>query len=97
MIKGYKAKKPFDGLTVPGHDGKWYETSRAQFRQFVLLLVESETFGDDAPSVILVMLTGVRSSVVLEDVENGFAQLNDELGTDDEVERFIAEIVRRTP
>lgn len=94
MIKGNKVSKPFDGLTIPGHVGKWSEILRANFRGYVLLLCESETYGDEADSVILVMLTGVRSAVVLEDVRNGFSDLHD-FGSEDDIELELKRTVEQ--
>lgn len=55
-------------LKIAGHSGTWYEIDRATINGKKLYLMESEQWGDEAPSIIM----DDQHNVILDDVRNGF-------------------------
>lgn len=64
--------KPIDGIRVEGHRGKWYvidvTNTVKDHKPMTLLLLEHETYGSDAASVI----TDSGFNLIMDDVWNGF-------------------------
>lgn len=64
--------KPIDGIKVEGHRGKWYvidvTNTVKDGKVQTLLLLEHETYGSDAASVI----TDSDFNLIMDDVWNGF-------------------------
>lgn len=58
-----------DGIRVEGHRGTWYVIDRKTYGSRHLLLLEHETYGSDAASVIV---TENTHKLVMEDVWNGW-------------------------
>jgi len=59
------------GITVSGHTGKWYVIDERTVGGKKFFLLEHETWGDEAPCVIV----DASGNVVVEDVYNGFEDM----------------------
>jgi len=57
-----------DGIKVDGHKGTWYVIDMDYIQGERCFLLEHETYGEDAPSVII----DIENNVLCEDVYNGF-------------------------
>lgn len=57
-----------EGIKVEGHRGTWYVIDEAEYEGRTLYLLEHETYGDEAASIII----DSDGEVVLEDVWNGW-------------------------
>jgi hypothetical protein len=70
-MKNASITRTSDGIILTGHVGTWYVIDSKLYGKEMLYLLEHETLGDDAPTVI------VKSdgTIVLEDVWNGFDDL----------------------
>ena len=66
----------FDGIIVEGHVGSWYTIDTQITDGILYLLLEHEEYGDEAPCVII----DIDGNLVLEDVYNGFDDLDEYLG-----------------
>lgn len=62
-----------DNIKIKGHIGTWYVLSSAKYPQGTLYLLEHETYGDEAPSIIV----DSYGNIVLEDVYNGWDDLDE--------------------
>lgn len=64
--------KKLEGYRIKGHKGTWYciGIETFAFRGYLeqLNLMEHETYGEDAPHIII----DLDGKIVLEDVSNGF-------------------------
>lgn len=61
------------GNRIEGHTGTWYIIDQLTLPDdFVLYLMESEQYGDDAPAIIV----GEDGRVFLDEVVNGFSDLD---------------------
>jgi hypothetical protein len=63
----------YDHVKIEGHTGKWYEIDRMKKGNTNYLLMEHETYGDEAACVII---TEKTHKIILEDVYNGFDDLD---------------------
>lgn len=61
-----------DGIRIEGHVGRWYVIDETERDGQRLYLLEHETYGDDAAGLIV----DENLKVVLDDVWNGFADLD---------------------
>jgi hypothetical protein len=68
-------KQRLDGIKVEGHMGTWYVLESKEYGNDILFLLEHEVYGDTAPCIIV----DCDGRVVLEDVENGWDDLDDAL------------------
>ena len=68
-----------DGIKVEGHRGTWYVIDEAEYDGKKLYLLEHETYGDEAASVIIVD----EGNLVLEDVWNGFLDYEEYMEIED--------------
>ena len=57
-----------DGVRIKGHIGKWHEVDRFESKEGILILLEHDTFGDEAANLIVKK----DLTLVMEDVWNGF-------------------------
>lgn len=57
------------GIKIDGHIGTWYVIDKSVFNYQTVYLLEHETYGDEAPCLIV----GENLNLLLEDVWNGFA------------------------
>ena len=60
-----------DGIKVEGHIGKWYVIDETEWKGETVYLLEHETWGDEAASVII----NEKGELIMEDVWNGFDDL----------------------
>jgi hypothetical protein len=60
-----------DGIKANGHRGTWYVISERIYNGEKVYLLEHETYGEDAPHIIV----NGDGDIVLEDVHNGFDDL----------------------
>lgn len=65
--------KDKQGIVVPGHKGTWYVIDNCIKDDKEYFLLEHEKYGDETACVI----TDVSGKIVLDDVYNGFEDLND--------------------
>lgn len=63
----------FENIHVQSHIGTWYSIDHKVYGDRLFLLLESETFGDEVPCIII----DLEGNLVLEDVFNGFDDLED--------------------
>ena len=56
------------GIKIDGHMGKWYVIDTANYKNMDVFLLEHETYGDEAPCLIV----NQDSGIMLDDVWNGF-------------------------
>lgn len=63
------------GIIVEGHVGTWYVIDTQITDGVLYLLLEHEWYGDEAPCVII----DIDGNVILEDVYNGFDDLDEYL------------------
>jgi len=61
-----------DGIKIEGHVGKWYVIDETYFKSKKVFLLEHETYGDEAACLIV----DDKLNVVLDDVHNGFGDLD---------------------
>lgn len=75
IITVYSNDLNFGGISVKGHVGTWYSVDQKVFslngKNTILLLLEHETYGDEAPCIII----DLKGNLILEDVWNGFDDL----------------------
>lgn len=57
-----------DGIRVMGHRGKWYVIDEREYDGRMLYLVEHETYGDEAASLII----DEDFNLIAEDIWNGW-------------------------
>jgi len=63
-----------DNIKISGYRGKWHVIdSRAHSEYGTIFLLEHEIRGEDVPALIV----NVHGQVILEDVYNGFGDLED--------------------
>jgi len=60
-----------DNIKVNGHRGKWYVIAEITWKGEKIFLLEHETYGDEAASLIV----NEKLEVILDDVWNGFDDL----------------------
>ena len=58
-----------EGIKIDGHRGKWYAIDGRMIKGTLYLLLEHETYGDEAASLIV---TAKTHKVILDDVWNGW-------------------------
>ena len=58
-----------EGIKVEGHRGKWYAIDGRMIKGTLYLLLEHETYGDEAAGLIV---TAKTHKVILDDVWNGW-------------------------
>lgn len=75
MAKANKLNKDSKGIILSGHWGTWYVIDVTSDGKYFLL--EHETYGEDAAHIIVTPTGRIK----LEEVWNGFIDLDDELGT----------------
>jgi hypothetical protein len=63
-------------IKIEGHRGFWYEIAREKIGGRELVLLEHETYGDEAPSLIVTP----KGNLVMEDVYNGFYDYKEDKG-----------------
>ena len=56
------------GIKIDGHRGKWYVIDTANYKNMDMFLLEHETYGDEAPCLIV----NQDGKIMLDDVWNGF-------------------------
>ena len=62
-----------DHIKIEGHRGRWYVIDTSFFRGQKVFLLEHETYGDEAPSLIVT----ADGTIVLDDVWDGFLDLEE--------------------
>ena len=81
-------KLKMDDITVKGHKGTWYVIGNKNYSipkndggstiTITLYLLESEQYGEDAPSIIVMRGEDYGDyNIILENVYNGFSDLDD--------------------
>ena len=60
-------------VKIEGHTGFWHQIDKKVVDGEVLYLLEHDTFGDEAPCIIV----NRKFEVILDDVWNGFEELQD--------------------
>lgn len=68
-------KKIKENIKVEGHRGTWYEIDSAIYFGERLYLMESEIYGEDAPSIII----NEHNEVIAQDIHNGFLDLDERI------------------
>lgn len=61
-----------DGIKIKGYIGKWYVIGCSHYKGKEVYLLEHETYGDEAASLIV----DGELNVLLDDVWNGFSDLD---------------------
>jgi hypothetical protein len=67
------AKIPKTNIKINGHIGTWYVIGGKEYKCKKVYLLEHETYGEDAAHIIV----DENLNIVLEDVYNGFADLEE--------------------
>ena len=62
----------YDKIEVPGHRGTWYIIDQAIHKGQKVFLLEHETYGDEAPGLIV----NSCLKVLVDEVYNGFGDLD---------------------
>lgn len=62
-----------NNIRIKGHKGTWYVIGKTIYNMKEVFLLESEQYGDEAPSLIV----DNELNVILDDVYNGFNDLYD--------------------
>lgn len=73
-MENVRINEKSDGVKIKGHRGTWYCIGSRMYPVGQLFLMEHETYGEDAPHVIV----DKRGNIVMEDVYNGFSDLDEE-------------------
>ena len=60
-----------DKIKIDGHRGTWYIIDQTTYKGQKVFLLEHETYGDEAPAIIV----NDCLRVIMEDVANGFSDL----------------------
>lgn len=63
-------------IKIEGHRGTWSEYAREVIRGRELVLLEHDTYGDEAPNLIVTP----KGKLIMEDVWNGFHDYKEEKG-----------------
>lgn len=82
--KDFKAEQlcpDSDNIKVKGHKGTWYVVDNIEIDKKDYFLLEHEIYGDEAANIIV----DIQGNLVLEDVYNGFDDLDDILITNDKL------------
>lgn len=66
-------KKNSEGIKIPGYKGTWYVIDHSYYSGRPCFLLESEVWGDEAAGIIV----DIYGNVILDDVYNGFSDLDD--------------------
>lgn len=61
-----------EGITITGHKGTWYVIDEAYRKAKKCYLLEHETYGDEAASIII----DENYNILAEEVYNGFDDLD---------------------
>jgi len=68
------------GVKIKGFIGTWYSIDTTQYKGKTVYLMEHETYGDEAESLII----DEQNNIIREDVSNGFDELYYDFGEDEE-------------
>ena len=60
-----------DNIKIAGHIGTWYVIDITHHKGKKVYLLEHETYGDEAASIII----DENKNIIMEDVYNGFSDL----------------------
>lgn len=74
MKKNLIHKDNMKNIKIEGHRGTWYVVNYRVTATGVLYLLEHETYGDEAPSLIV----NEMGKVLMEDVWDGFSDWDSE-------------------
>ena len=85
-VAGSPIKENSDHIKIEGHRGRWYVIDTIYVKGSPLFLLEHETYGDEAPSLIV----KEDGTIVLDDVWNGFDDYFEQVYTGS---HYVGEIV----